>query len=82
MCGRAAVRAAARGVSGVMVTLARQPGSGYRASTGLAPLERIAGVERGFPTEWRNPEGNDVGPEFLKYAAPLVGEVAGYEGLE
>ena len=39
-------------------------------------------MERGFPAEWRNPEGNDVGPEFLEYAAPLVGEVAGYEGLE
>ena len=34
LCGRAAVRAAARGVSGAMVTLVRQAGPGYRVTRG------------------------------------------------
>jgi ATP-dependent phosphofructokinase / diphosphate-dependent phosphofructokinase len=82
LCGRAAARAAARGISGAMVTLLRQPGPAYHVTTGLAPLERIAGVERCVPPEWLHPEGNDVSPELLEYAAPLVGEIAGYESLE
>jgi 6-phosphofructokinase len=75
-CGRAAVRAAVEGKSGVMVTL------GHSGATGLVPLEKVAFVERLFPPEWRNAAGNDVRPEFLEYALPLIGKVEGYRRLE
>jgi 6-phosphofructokinase 1 len=75
-CGAAAVRAAVEGKSGVMVTLGRD------GTTGLAPLEKVAFVERLFPAEWHNAAGNDVGPEFLDYARPLIGEVEAYRRLE
>ena len=81
LCGRAAVRAAARGESGAMVTLVRQPGPGYRASTGLASLERIAGVERLLPERWLERESGEMHTEFLEYVAPLVGEIESYEDL-
>lgn len=81
MCARAAVRAAARGVSGEMVTLVRQQGPVYRVTTGLAALERIAGAERLFPQRWLDREAGDAHPEFLEYIAPLVGEIEAYEDL-
>lgn len=68
-CGAAAVRAAAEGQSGVMVTLH------HDGATGLAPLEKVAFVERLFPGGWRNEVGNDVRPEFVEWARPLIGEV-------
>jgi 6-phosphofructokinase len=75
-CGAAAVRAAVEGKSDVMVTLA------HDGATGLAPLKKVAFVERLFPAEWRNEAGNDVRPEFLEYASPLIGPVEGYHVLE
>jgi hypothetical protein len=39
------------------------------------PLEKIAGMERRFPAEWIAPGGNDVNPNFLDWARPLVEEV-------
>jgi len=81
MCGAAAVRAACAGVSGQMVTIVRQPGPAYASTTGLAPLERVAFQERGFPPEWRSPAGNDVMPGFLDYILPLTGPVPGYPRL-
>lgn len=74
-CGAAAVRAAMEGNSGVMVTLA------HDGSTGFAPLEKVAFAERLFPAEWRNEAGNDVRPEFVEWARPLVGEVERYGSL-
>ena len=40
MCGRKAVELAAEGVTGLMVTLARQPGADYSCTTGTAPCRR------------------------------------------
>ena len=75
LCGRAAVRAAVSGETEKMVTLVREPGPKYRSTTGLADLEKVAYTERLFPSEWIHPSGSDVVPEFLEYAAPLVGEI-------
>jgi 6-phosphofructokinase len=81
LCGQAAVRAACQGVAGAMVTLLREEGSEYAISTGLAPLERVALIERLFPAAWRSPSGNDVLPQFRDYAAPLVGPIPHYHRL-
>jgi len=74
-CGRAAAVAAGEGESGVMVGLRRD------SSTFLTPLETVARVERRLPQDWIHPDGNDVLPAFREYAAPLVGEVAGWARL-
>jgi 6-phosphofructokinase 1 len=81
LCGRAAVQAACQGLSGVMVTLLRESGTEYRVSTGVAPLQRVALVERLFPAEWRNPAGNDVLPAFHDYVLPLVGAIPRHQRL-
>ncbi|MEK7405897.1 MAG: 6-phosphofructokinase [Acidobacteriota bacterium] len=75
LCGKAAVEAAVRGVTGMMVTLVREPGPVYRATTGLVDLEKVANSERRLPLEWIHPEANDVLQTFLEYAAPLVGPI-------
>ena len=81
MCGRAAVRAACERHSGMMITLKREAGAGYRILTGLTPLQSVAFVERLFPAGWRNHAANDVLPAFREYVAPLVGAIPGYEPL-
>jgi len=73
MVGREAVRQAAGGTSGYMVTLERQPGEVYGATTGLAPLEEVANVEKLLPDEFINPEGNFVTEAFKAYTRPLLG---------
>jgi 6-phosphofructokinase 1 len=75
LVGVSAVRAAIQGESGVMVTLAREPGSEYRIATGLTPLETVAHRERRFPAEWISSDGNDVAPGFREWALPLTGEI-------
>ena len=80
-CGRAAVRAALEGHSGVMVALRRDSNTPYASSTFLTPLEGVAGRERLLPPEWIAPAGNDIGSAFLEYVRPLVGEIRGYKRL-
>jgi len=75
LCGRAAVRAALQGATGKMITLVRQAGLLYHSTIGLADLDKVANIERLFPTEWIHPDGNDVRPAFLDYAAPLAGKI-------
>lgn len=75
MCGRAAVQAGLRGESGKMVTILRECSEPYTSITGLADLARVAFLERPFPAEWRNQEGNDVLPSFREYTLPLVGTI-------
>ena len=65
-CGRAAVEAASHGEGDVMVALKED------GSTFLTSLDSVAGIERGMPVEWISEAGNDVAPEFLRYAEPLI----------
>jgi 6-phosphofructokinase 1 len=82
MCGEAAVQAAVKGATDQMVTLVRQPGSVYRVTTSLTPLEAVANVERPFPAEWMRPAADSaMAPEFRVYAAPLIGEIEAHARL-
>lgn len=81
-CGASAVQQILSGVSGQMVTI-----TGVDKVTGIpefgnAPLKDVAMMERTVPREWISPEGNDVMPEFLRYAGRLVGDVAAYPRLQ
>jgi 6-phosphofructokinase 1 len=79
--GGAAVRAALDGASGAMVTLERVPGSTYRTTTGIVPLEEVADVQRFLPAGWIDPRGR-VSRAFLDYVMPLVGTIDRYPTLE
>jgi 6-phosphofructokinase 1 len=74
LVGRSAVRLAAAGQSGVMVSLEREPGPTYRVRTGTTPLDVVANQQRRLPDEFIVPEGNGLTDEFVAYAAPLLGE--------
>ncbi len=71
--GRAAVRAAVEGQSGMMVNLIREPGDRYSARTGLVALSQVANRERHLPPEFMAPPEEGVTEAFLAYARPLIG---------
>ena len=70
--GRATVKAADEGTSGVMVTINRVSNDPYRSATSVYDVHQIANDERVVPREWINEEGNYVTQEFLDYARPLI----------
>ena len=74
MVGRAAVRYALEGESDKMVTLVREGAETYSCSTGLAPLEEVAGTVKTMPVEYFDPVEYFVTPEFSEYARPLIGD--------
>jgi 6-phosphofructokinase 1 len=71
-CGRAAVRKAALGQSGDMITLIREDGPVYRCSTGAAPLADVANGEKLVPDEFINEAGNGITEAMKEYVRPLV----------
>jgi 6-phosphofructokinase 1 len=73
MCGRDAVRYALDGQTDKLVTLVREPGSKYKCSTGLAPLEDVGGKVKAMPAGYLDAENNFVTQEFIEYVRPLVG---------
>lgn len=71
--GRHALELAARGESGFMATILREPGDAYEVRYDQVPLADVALSEREFPKKWISESGFDVTDEFLRYATPLVG---------
>jgi 6-phosphofructokinase 1 len=74
LVGRQAVRLAAEGVSGVMVSLEREAGGAYRVTTGATPLAVVANEQRHVPAEFVSETGNGLTQAFVDYATPLIGE--------
>ena len=72
--GQMAALLAARGESGFMATILRDPGPIYHVRYDKVPLADVAASERSFPAAWIEKNGNDVTDEFVRYAQPLVGE--------
>ena len=73
MVGRAAVQYALQGASGQMVTLVRQPQEDYVCTTGLVPLEQVAGKVLEMPSEYFDQSTYSATAAFLDYARPLIG---------
>jgi len=73
MAGRAAVHYAMEGYSDQMVTLERDPDAKYSCTTGLAPLEKVAGQVKAMPAEYLDPANYWVTGAFVDYARPLIG---------
>lgn len=74
-CGVAAVEAAVRGETGVMISLERELPAAYRCSVKTVALDVAAGRERSLPAEWLAADAGDVAEGFLDWARPLVGPV-------
>jgi 6-phosphofructokinase 1 len=72
--GRMAAELAARGQSGSMSTILRNPGSLYSVRYDKVPLAEVANSERNFPAKWISSNGCDVTDDFVRYARPLVGD--------
>ena len=73
--GRSAVRLAVAGdrSSGSVVIL-RDPGAGYRARYDVTELKNVAKETRPMEAHFLRGD-NDVAPQFLEYARPLVGHL-------
>ncbi|MGB9687953.1 diphosphate--fructose-6-phosphate 1-phosphotransferase [Thermogutta sp.] len=72
--GQQAALLAARGESGFMATILRNPGPIYTVRYDKVPLKVVANSERKFPKQWIAPGGNDVTDDFIRYARPLIGD--------
>ncbi|MBE3071247.1 MAG: 6-phosphofructokinase, partial [Planctomycetes bacterium] len=70
--GVAAVKHACKGLSG-SVAIKRKPGKRYQSYLELVDLHLVAGKNKEMPPEFICPSDNDICPEFIEYALPLVG---------
>jgi ATP-dependent phosphofructokinase / diphosphate-dependent phosphofructokinase len=71
--GRAAVKLAHAGTSGVMVTLVREPGAQYRVQTSTIALSVVANQQKRLPDEYIAAHGSGMSDAFVAYATPLIG---------
>ena len=69
--GKKAVEAALAGQTDYMVAIDAHRGESYSFDLFLAPLEKVANVEKKFPLEWIL-EGNKIDDRFFDYAMPLM----------
>jgi len=70
--GAAAVELALAGKSGVMATIERQSDAPYRWTTGSAPLEKVANVERKMPRDYIADDGFHITERCRRYLSPLI----------
>lgn len=82
-CGKQAVKLAARGEGGVMVTMKRtnKASEPYAIDFGTISLSEVANHERPMPDNFITKDGFGVTKAFLDYAAPLVGPLPSYSSL-
>ena len=84
-CGQAAVRQAAAGVTGFMISLVRENDQLYRCTTGLTPLAEAANGVKRLPRDYLDVAGTQITEAMRRYAGPLIrGEVPiriGADGL-
>ena len=71
-CGQFAVKSAIEGESGKMIAMNRSECSDYAISYSALDISGIANSEKIVPDEFINADGNDITPEFIKYAYPLI----------
>ncbi len=70
--GRKAHLLSQAGESGVMVVLKRTSDDPYLTETDCLDIHKIANEVKSVPTDWINPEGNDVNEKMLTYLRPLI----------
>lgn len=70
--GAAAVKAAVAGESGKMIVIVREARDLYSVRMELSDLDGIANCEKVVPAQWIGENGMSVGPQFARYALPLI----------
>jgi 6-phosphofructokinase len=71
--GKAAVEMAVKGHNAMMVTIVRKSDQPYRWTTGMAPLDRIANVEKKMPRNFITRDGYHITDACRRYLRPLIG---------
>jgi 6-phosphofructokinase 1 len=71
--GRKAVDIGIHEGSGWMATILRKPDREYSVYYDKVPLEEVANSARTLPSHWITGDGLDVTDDFIRYAAPLIG---------
>jgi 6-phosphofructokinase len=70
--GKAAVELAIAGKSGVMATIDRKSDSPYVWTTGSAPLDQVANVEKKMPRDFISEDGFHITDKCRRYLLPLI----------
>ena len=70
--GKAAVELALKGHNSVMPTIVRTSNRPYRWKIGVAPLEKVANVEKMLPRDYITPDGFHITAKGRRYLAPLI----------
>jgi 6-phosphofructokinase 1 len=70
--GKAAVELALKGHHAVMPAIIRTSSRPYRWKIGVAPLDKVANVEKMLPRDYITPDGFHITPKGRRYLAPLI----------
>lgn len=70
--GKAAVELAVTGHTAVMPAIVRVSSRPYRWKVGVAPLDKVANVERKLPRDFISPDGFHITPKCRRYLEPLI----------
>jgi 6-phosphofructokinase 1 len=70
--GKAAVEFALKGHHAVMPTIVRTSQNPYRWKIGVAPLDKVANVEKMLPRNYITPDGFHITAKGRRYLAPLI----------
>jgi 6-phosphofructokinase 1 len=70
--GKAAVELAVRGQNAVMPAILRVSDAPYRWKIGVAPLAKIANVEKSMPRDFITSDGFGITAKARRYLAPLI----------
>lgn len=70
--GKAAVELAVKGHNAVMPTIVRKTSSPYRWEVGVAPLAKVANVEKKMPRDFITADGFHITAKCRRYLAPLI----------
>jgi ATP-dependent phosphofructokinase / diphosphate-dependent phosphofructokinase len=70
--GKAAVELALKGHHAVMPAIVRVSDRPYRWKIGVAPLDRVANVEKMLPRDYITPDGFHITARGRRYLAPLI----------
>jgi ATP-dependent phosphofructokinase / diphosphate-dependent phosphofructokinase len=70
--GKAAVELAVKGHNSVMPTIVRKSSVPYRWEVGVAPLSKVANVEKKMPRDFITADGFHITAKCRRYLAPLI----------
>lgn len=70
--GKAAVEYALKGHNSVMPTVERVSNAPYKWKVGMAPLSKVANVEKMMPKNFISPDGFGITAKCREYLAPLM----------